>query len=172
MVIRYVDRSERHIWTSLPGYIDCDWDDFCDELQEQYVSLATENKFSKQKLVRFADRYAWKCMADEMDVINYHWKFNNLTKILIDSECITKRDRNAVFWHGFHPDDQQVLHERLIAKHPDNPRGQAFDHKDVLKTAQAIFSGDDDFLLQEPTPRRSDYGHAHERQTEHSSRDQ
>jgi hypothetical protein len=156
---------------SLQGYIDLEWDEFCDELREQYVNPSNEGWFSKQKLVRFADKYAWRRMADEKDVINYHRKFNNQAKILIDSKCITKSDCNAIFWHGFHPDDQQALRECLIAKQPDKLRGQAFELKDVLKIAMAIFLGDDDFLLPEPIPRCSDNGHVHEHQTERSTRD-
>jgi len=37
--------------------------------------------------------------------------------------------------------------------HPNMPRGQAFDLRDVFNIAWAIFSGDDDFLLQELSPR-------------------
>ena len=36
--------------------------------------------------------------------------------------------------------------------HPNKLQGQAFDLKDVFNIARAIFSGDDDFLLQEPLP--------------------
>jgi len=98
-------------------------------------------------------------MNDETDVINYHRQFNNLAKVLVKSGQITERECNTTFWCSFHPDDQKALHECLIAKHPDQPRGQAFDLKDVLKTARAIFSGDNDFLLQELAPRHSEYSH-------------
>jgi hypothetical protein len=37
--------------------------------------------------------------------------------------------------------------------HPSKPTGEAFDLKDVFNVAWAIFSGDDDFLLQEPPTR-------------------
>jgi hypothetical protein len=109
MVIQYIDHSECHIWTSLQGYIDLDWDEFCDKLCQQYVNLSNEGQFSKQKLVRFANKYAQRCMANEKDVVNYYWKFNNQAKILIDSECITKSDCDTIFWCRFHLDDQQAL---------------------------------------------------------------
>ena len=63
---------------------------------------------------------------------------------------MTERERNAIFWRGFHPDDQQALRERLIAMHPSKPTGEAFDLKDVFNIARAVFLGGDDFLLQEP----------------------
>jgi hypothetical protein len=119
IVIRYVARTERHVWTTLQGYIDRNWDDFCDELCEEYVNPSTEGKFSKQKLVDFADKYARKCMSCETNVINYHRKFNNLAKVLVASGRITRGERNTIFWRGFHPEDKQTLRERLIAKQPN-----------------------------------------------------
>jgi hypothetical protein len=68
----------------------------------------------------------------------------------LDAGRITTGERNAAFLLGFHPEDVKALRERLIAKKPDTPKGRAFDIKDVLDTARAIFSGDDD-LLQPPT---------------------
>ena len=171
-VIRYVDRSQRHVWQALPGYIDRKWDDFRDELCEEYVNPTTEGQFSKQKLLDFANKYARKRMGDETDVINYQRKFNSLGKTLLDSGRITKGEYNAIFWRGFHLEDRQEMHERLIAKHPDKPKGQAFSIKEVLKIARAVFSGDNDFLYQEPPPRRNESDRARERRPERSTRDQ
>jgi len=147
MIIWYVDRSQRHIWQSLPGYINRKWDDFRDNLCKEYVTPSAENQFSRQKLVEFANKYARRCMNNETDVINYQCQFNNLAKVLVKSGRITERECNTTFWHSFHPNDQKALHERLITKYPDQPRGQAFNHKDILRTARAVFSGDDDFIL-------------------------
>ena len=169
-VIWYVDRSERHVWQALPGYINHDWDELCDKLHEEYVNPTTEGQFSKQKLLDFASKYARKRMSDETDVINYQRKFNSLGKTLLGSGRITKGEYNAIFWRRFHLEDCQELHERLIAKHPDKPKGQAFSIKDVLKIARAVFSGDDDFLLQELPLRDNESNHA--RRTKRSMRDQ
>jgi len=153
MVIRYVDRSQRHVWQNLPGYLACNWLDLRDELCDEYVSPTPEGQFSRQKLIDFAAKYARKRMGDETDVINYQQQFNNQSKVLLGTGRITVSKRNTIFWRGFHPEDQRALYERLIAMHPNMPRGQAFDLKDVFNIARAIFSGDDDFLLQEPSPR-------------------
>ena len=91
-------------------------------------------------------------MEEEANVINYHCDFNTLSKPLIEARRITEGEQNAIFWHGFHPDDRWVLCERLIAKQLDKPSREAFDLQDVLQTAIAIFSGDDDFYFQEPPP--------------------
>jgi len=151
-VIRYVDRSQRYVWQNLPGYIARDWLDFRDELCDEYVSPTLEGQFSRQKLIDFAAKYARKRMGNETDVINYQRQFNNQSKVLLGTGRITVGEHNAIFWRGFHPEDQRTLRERLIAMHPNMPQGQAFDLKDVFNIARAIFSGDDDFLLQEPSP--------------------
>jgi len=41
-VIRYVVKTQHHIWKSLPGYIDRDWDDLRAQLRQQYVNPSTE----------------------------------------------------------------------------------------------------------------------------------
>jgi len=93
-------------------------------------------------------------MEEETDVINYHHEFNMLSKPLLEAGQITTSECNTFFWCGFHPEDHQALRERLIAKQPDRPKGQAFDLQDVLDMAIAIFSGDDDLLFQELPPQR------------------
>jgi hypothetical protein len=91
-------------------------------------------------------------MEEEADIINYHHDFNMLSKPLLEARRITKGERNAIFWHSFHPDDCQALREHLIAKQLDKPNREAYDLQDVLQTAMAIFSGDDDFYFQKLPP--------------------
>jgi len=108
-VTRYVDRSQRHVWQNLPGFINRDWDNFRHELCIEYVSPTPEGQFSRQKLVDFASKYARKRMEDETDVINYQRQFNAQSKVLLSTGRITVGERNALFWRGFHPDDQRAL---------------------------------------------------------------
>jgi len=108
-------------------------------------------------------------MEEETDMINYHRNFNTLSKPLLEAGQITAGECNAFFWCGFHPEDCQALCERLIAKQPNRPKGQAFDLQDVLDTAIAIFSGDDDLLFQELLPQRHKTNHAQERRMGHSA---
>jgi hypothetical protein len=91
-------------------------------------------------------------MGDETNVINYQQQFNAQSKVLLNTGRIMEREHNAIFWRRFHPDDQQVLQEHLIAMHPSKPTGEAFELKDIFNIAWAIFSGNDDFLLQGPSP--------------------
>jgi len=93
-VIQYIDCSQRHIWQNLPGYIAHNWLDFCNK----YISPTPKRQFSRQKLVDFASKYAWKCMGDETDIINYQCQFNAQSKVLLSSGRITVGKCNAIFW--------------------------------------------------------------------------
>jgi len=168
-IIWYVKTDQRYIWMTLPGFVRHDWDDLCHKLCKEYISPTAQGRFSKQKLVELTNRSAGLPMEEETDVINYHHEFNTLSKPLLEAGRITTSERNAFFWHSFHPEDRQALRERLIAKQPDRPKGQAFDLQDVLDTAIAIFSGDDDLLFQEPPPQRHKADHAQERRTGHTA---
>ena len=158
-VIWYVNRSQHHIWQHLPGFLNHDWDAFCNELRNEYVTPTPKGQFSRQKLIEFINTYARKRMGDETDIINYQQQFNAQSKVLLNTGRMTEREHNAIFWRGFHPDDQQALRKRLITMHPSKPTSEAFNLKDVFNIARAIFSGNNDFLLQEP-PTRSDPIHA------------
>jgi len=151
-VIQYVNTTQCHIWTSLSGFICHNWDDLCHELCKEYISLTAQGQFSKQKLVELTNWSAHLPMEEETDVINYYHDFNTLSKPLLEAGRITAGKCNTFFWHGFHSNDQKALHKHLIAKQPDRPKGQAFNLQDVLNTAIAIFSGDNDLLFQEPPP--------------------
>ena len=151
-IIRYIDTSQHHIWKSLQGYLNRNWHNFCNELRNEYVNPTTQGQFSKQRLVNYTDKSAQVPMKDEADVIDYHCNFNSLSKLLLDEGRITTGKHNTIFWRGFHPNNRQELYERLIAKKLDQPKGQAFDLQDVLHIARQIFSGDNDFLLQELPP--------------------
>jgi hypothetical protein len=148
-VIWYVNCSQHHIWQHLPGFLNRNWDTFCDELHEEYVTPTPKGQYSRQKLIEFANTYTWKCMGDETDIINCQRQFNVQSKVLLNLGRMTEREHNAIFWQGFHPNVQQALHKHLITMHPSKPTGEAFDLKDIFNIAWAIFLGDDDFLLQE-----------------------
>ena len=154
---------------SLSGFVCHDWDDLCRELCKEYISPTTQGRFSKQKLVELTNHSAQLPMEEETDMINYHCNFNMLSKPLLEAGQITAGECNAFFWHGFHPEDHQALCECLITKQPNRPKGQAFDLQDVLDTAIAIFSGDNDLLFQEPPPQRHKTNHIQEQRTGHSA---
>ena len=87
-VIWYVDHSQRHIWQHLPGFLNRDWDAVCNELCEEYITPTPEGQFSRQKLVKFANTYAQKCMGDKTDVINYQQQFNTQSKVLLNTGSV------------------------------------------------------------------------------------
>ena len=115
MIMQYVNRSQYHIWQSLLGYANCNWDDFYDDLCKEYINPSAKSQFSRQKLVEFANKYAQRHMNDKTNIINYYCQFNNNNhgKVLVKSGRVTKRERNTTFWHGFHPDNQKYYTNAL-----------------------------------------------------------
>lgn len=73
-IIRATTRRYRtcflHVWTTLQGYIDPDWDDLHYQLCEEYMNPSIAGQFSGQKLVDFASKYARTRMCDESEAIN------------------------------------------------------------------------------------------------------
>ncbi|KAH9960603.1 hypothetical protein BC827DRAFT_1268006 [Russula dissimulans] len=88
-------------------------------------------------------------MYEEEDVLRYHRQFLLLSKPLYNNRSITPQQCNALFWRGFHPNDRAAMLSCLIAKHPEQPCRQAFDLKEVLKIALAIFTGDEPLMAEE-----------------------
>jgi len=148
-IIRYIDPSQRDLWKSLEGYGLCDWHELGHDLHQEYIDPTPQGQYSKQKLVNLTNRTSGLRMEDEGDVIKYYRSFNLLSKPLLDAERITTGEHNAIFLLEFHPDDHKALREQLIAKKPDTPKGRTFAIKDVLNTARAVFSGDDDLFIQQ-----------------------
>jgi hypothetical protein len=142
---------EHDLWKSLTGYILHNWEDLCDKLHNEYIAPTVNGHYSKQKLQDLTNKTSQIPIEDEEGMLQYYWEFNRLSKPLVNARRITEGEWNAAFWRRFHPNDRIVLRECLITKYPNNPKGQAFDYKDVLKMAWVIFTGDNNFL-QEPPP--------------------
>ena len=60
-----------------------------------------------------------------------------------------------------------MLQEWLIAKKPDTLKGHAFNIKDILDTARAVFSSEDNFFGQEQPLRQHKPDCPHEQKKEH-----
>ena len=96
-VIQYVNEQQHHIWRSLDGFLNCDWDQFRAELHNEYISPTAMGKHMKKMLIKLAEDSAQSCMEYETDVINYHCQFNTISKPLIDNGKITISKRNILF---------------------------------------------------------------------------
>ena len=140
-VIRYVAPSQRDLWKLLDGYIAHDWDDLCLALKDIYVDTTTQGRSSRQKLYEFTIQSAQSRMNEQGDILQYYRRFLLLSKPLLDSHVITTKERDGMFWCGFHPEDRPFMSSRLIAMRPEQPVHQPFDYQDVLRIARAVFRG-------------------------------
>ncbi len=139
-VLRYIPHDLRDLWKILEGYPANDWDVFHQSLQRIYEGTSAQSRYSKQKLYDFVHYNSRTRMRDEEDVIQYYRQFLVFCQPLIETRRITDDERNSAFWYGFHPDDQDKLSTRLVAKFPDQAIGQPYGFEDVFKIARVIFA--------------------------------
>jgi hypothetical protein len=147
-ILRYIPSSQRNHWKSFDGYDTRDWDEFRRSLEEIYDPVSTASLYSQQKLYDFVKYSARTRATGQSDVIQYYRRFMMLSKPLITSDRLTREERNRAFWLGFHPEDRNEMHPRLIAQHPRQPTGKPFNIQDVYSTARAVFTGNQFFPLE------------------------
>jgi hypothetical protein len=139
-LLRYIALSNRDLCRSLDEYSNSDWTGFRQELSRIYESSSTEGKYSQQKLSDFIKLASKSRKKEEEDVRQYYRKFLILSKPLLDSQELTKQERDSEFWYGFHPDDRDELTTHLFAKYPDQPKRRVFDFEDVYQVARAVLN--------------------------------
>jgi hypothetical protein len=127
-------------WRSLDGYDTCDWPAFRATLQQLYRNTKATTCYTKQGLINFVDGHAQTRIRDEEDVVSYYREFLERSMPLYNSRQLSDEERNDEFCQGFHPEDREILTNRLFAKNPNHPSDKAYDIKDVLEAAQTYFS--------------------------------
>jgi hypothetical protein len=78
--------------------------------------------------------------TDEDDVTVYYRRFLNISNLIYHSQQLSDNERNAAFFYGFHPDDQQPIASRIYTLKPNFPDDKPFDMQDVLAAARRYFS--------------------------------
>ncbi len=59
---------------------------------------------------------------------------------LYNSCQLSDKEHNDEFCQGFHPDNREILTNRLFAKNPNHPSDKAYNLKDILDAVQTYFS--------------------------------
>lgn len=59
---------------------------------------------------------------------------------LIHVGHLSENDRDAAFWHGFHPVDCDVIWPHLLSKNPFQPPEVSFNLEDVFSCARRVFA--------------------------------
>ena len=78
-------------------------------------------------------------MEDEDELDQYFEAFKAISRPLVDSNVISRTDRNRMFWRGFHPDDRAALSPYLIDQHHICP-GADFNFRDLHSLAYNFFA--------------------------------
>ncbi|KAI9429881.1 hypothetical protein H4582DRAFT_2088124 [Lactarius indigo] len=147
-ILRYIPHDLRELWKILEGYPTHNWALFRQSLECIYEGTLAQSRHSKQKLYDFAHYNSRSRMRDEEDVMGYYRQFLVFCEPLIEANRITTDERDYAFWYGFHPDDQEKLSPRLLAKFPDQPIRQPYSFSEVFKIARAVFSSSPFFPFQ------------------------
>ena len=141
-IIRYVPRSLRNLWVTLPGYRAAKWRRFRTELEGLYPDIAGQTRCTRQDLAEFVELSARSLIHDENDVMRYYRNFLTIALPLVDDRKITSYDFNAEFFRGFHIDDQDILADQVFRINPRHPVNEPFDVHDVVDVARRYFAAD------------------------------
>ncbi|KAI9452655.1 hypothetical protein BJY52DRAFT_1214495 [Lactarius psammicola] len=149
-IIRYVDPSIRELCRSLNGFRPRNWSVFQQSLLDTFGRTTPRPQVMRQKLqcyIQDSSRSRIDCIDD---VLQYYMDFLRYSAPLVHTGHLTEEDRDAAFWHGFHPEDREVLRPRLIGKNPLQPHGVPFHFEDVLSCARGAFAYDGYFPFRSP----------------------
>jgi hypothetical protein len=138
-ITRYVPRTLRKLWVTLPGYRALKWRHFRAELEELYPDIA-EQACTCQELSQFVELSAESRIRKETDVLKYYRNFLTIAVPLVDNHELTANDFNAEFFRGFHRDDQDILADQVFNVNPRHPATVPFDVQDVLTAARQYFA--------------------------------
>ena len=144
-LVRYVDSSTREFCKVLNGYSSRDWPLFQQSLIDVFRSIVPRHRVRKQKLRAYVQESSGRRMECMDDVLWYYQKFLCLSAPLVHTGHLSKEDRNAAFFDGFHPKDRKLLIPRLLAKHPFQPYDIPFHFEDIYDCACGAFAYYDRF---------------------------
>ncbi|KAI9453086.1 hypothetical protein BJY52DRAFT_865832 [Lactarius psammicola] len=152
-LIRYIDPSIRELCMSLTGFRPRDWPVFRQSLLDTFGHTTPRPQVMRQKLQNYVQGSSERRMECVDDVLQYYRDFLCLSAPIVHSGHLTEEDRDAAFWHGFHPEDRSKLWPRLIGKNPLQPHGIPFHFEDVLSCARGTFAYDGYFSSWTPEHR-------------------
>ncbi|KAI9453046.1 hypothetical protein BJY52DRAFT_1094279, partial [Lactarius psammicola] len=89
MVLRYVPRSLRNLWMTLPGYRSASWHRFRTQLEELYPDIAASTRCTRQGLTEFVELSAKCRVRDEGDVLKYYRNFLTIALPLLKDDKLT-----------------------------------------------------------------------------------
>ena len=136
----YASPRLREFWQTLNGYNTGDWTTYRASIQALYPNTSASTRFTKKALHDLVDSWARTPMRDDDEVLEYYRRFLEYSNPLHTARLLTNEDRNAEFFQGFHPEDREVLNDRLHAFRPNHPEDQAYELEDTFQVAQRYFS--------------------------------
>jgi len=139
-IMRYVPPKTYTFWSTFPSYVAKNWSAFCTNLENMYPDTEADTHYTKKGLQELVDQANQTRLHDENDVITYYRDFHEISNHLTAAQ-LSDEEWNAEFFMGFHPDDREILSNRLYSLKPNHPLRQPHDLKDVYQVARSYFSG-------------------------------
>jgi len=139
-ILRYISLDLRKFWKSVNGYTTGDWAAFSMALEAMYLDTSAATRLTKKALQDLLYNTSRSHMTNEEDVMDYYREFLELTNPLCTAQQLSKEDRDAKFFKGFHHDDREILSGRLFSMKPNHPQDKPYKLGDVFKAAQSYFS--------------------------------
>ena len=136
----YASPRLREFWQTLNGYNTGDWTTYRASIQALYPDTSPSTRFTKKALHDLVDSWARTPMRDDDEVLEYYRRFLEYSNPLRTAETLTNEDRNAEFFRGFHPEDREILNNRLHAYRPNHPEDKPYELEDTFHVAQRYFS--------------------------------
>jgi len=137
---RYVPSHLHEFWQTLDGYAAANWATYRASIEAIYPDTSASTRFTKKALWELVDSWARTPMRDEEDVLQYYRRFLEYSNPLCAARTLSDKDRNAEFFQGFHPEDREILNDRLHAMKPNHPEDKPYDLNDTFKVARRYFS--------------------------------
>ena len=139
-ITRYIPRTLRSLWMTLPGFRTLRWHHFRTELEVLYPDVASHSRHTKQGLETFRELSAKSRVRSEAEVLKYYRNFLTVASPLLASHRITVADFDTAFFKGFHPSIQDVIAERFEKVFPHHPVHEPFPTQGVLEAARRHFT--------------------------------
>ncbi|KDR69122.1 hypothetical protein GALMADRAFT_230903 [Galerina marginata CBS 339.88] len=139
--IRYADYSTADLWEAIPEYSDVTktYDDFKKAIISGYID--EKRKYSVSDLDLLVGERQRLGIHSQIDLTNYHFRFQAISSHLIESKRIGEVDQFNAYIRGFSPSFWSQVQVRLHIKYPDHYLDDTYKISEVFDAAQFVLRG-------------------------------
>ena len=139
-VLNYIPSTLHDFWDSIDGFATGDWAAFCAALMCLYPNTLAVAWYTKEALQEFVDLSCQSQMRNEDDVLSYHRRFLHIYQQLHKVQLTHDLEQDSKFFKGLHPNDHEILANRIYSMKPKHPPHKPYEFDDVLTAARQYFA--------------------------------